>query len=475
MKDWETPVEVKCADCGTMFTITRSWYNVKMRTPGSVFRCKQCISKHRTELMIARNAAMTPEEKKKMYDSVSAKKKEYWDNLDPNKKSEYLEKLNNAAAEWRENETDEERERISKIHAEANHNRWVGISDERRKELINNAKKAWERKTDEEKIAWGKVSKDRWDRYSKIIIVNEDKNDEVPLTKKDVIIRDIISKARSKNGLTDTFEKRFIDAGLDSCYTLCREYPLTNNGVTHCWDYAIRDKNSRLICLVDLDGTYYHGDKYDYDGIHSKIEYDLQRRYAIPDNTLYCIIREADFDPDFIWLKRILPLSWDEYVDLETKYLSAMPCPKPRYGDTTLIKSFEMLKKIQSYDDRFSPRQGDRIVHHFYPGLWDEKIWTPDNIRNMLNNHEIYYTHLNPNKILMTLTPEFYSPAETKLAIMESGVKEVYDPDCNPCALLAATSLGLPYITIHIPTEMQNMIDFLTKYGVKCDIRVEEG
>ena len=292
---------------------------------------------------------------------------------------------------------------------------------------------------------------------------------------KEKMIKKIMLSTNGKNNLHKKFEEylcKYIP-----CYKYESEYPTTNNGVTHCWDYAIF-RDNKLCILIDLDGAYFHADICDYDGIHSRIEYDNSRFLSVPSKIKHLIIRELNFDEDFSWLLKIINLSYEEFINLETKYLVSMPCPYPEYTSSELLKSFDQLQRMNC-DDKYhrslnvNTRIGDRLIHHFCHNLlWANIEWNKDYIRNALLNHEINYPHMNKNKILQTVPHlQIISPAKAKMIINRYGKSNryVYDDTNNPSIFLATVSLNKIYCYENdLSFYIKSLINFLNDNAIKC-------
>ncbi len=296
---------------------------------------------------------------------------------------------------------------------------------------------------------------------------------------KENLIKKIMISSNGKNKLHEKFED-YASKYLQG-YDCKNEYPITTNAVMHCWDYAIF-RDNQLQILVDLDGAYFHADECDYDGLHSKLEYDEKRFLSIPNNVKHTIIRELNFDEDFSWLLKIIDLSYEEFINIETHYLSSIPCPYPHYTDAELLKSYNDLVKMNC-DDKYhislnlNTRVGDRIIHHFcYDMIWGNIKWNEDYIRNGLLNHEINYPHMNKNKILQAVPHmNLISPGKVKMIISKYGkdCDYVYDDTDNPSILLAAISSNKTYCTKNnISDDMKSIINFLNNYGIKCKYEI---
>lgn len=175
-----------------------------------------------------------------------------------------MENLQKSSAEWRKNISEDEKKRISKLHSEYNNKIWKDIKSDPSKyeDYCNKLKAAWNNRSYESKKQHSDQIRNRWKNMD---------ND-----KKELLIRRLISASGGINKFHQLFEYRFNHSSLNETYRIRSEYYLSNNGINHYWDYAIFN-NSKLECVIDLDGAYFHADNCDYDGLHSKLEYDEKK------------------------------------------------------------------------------------------------------------------------------------------------------------------------------------------------------
>ena len=62
-----------------------------------------------------------------------------------------MNKINEGRDKWKENVTDEEKERISKMRSESNKRRWENMTNEERIYFIKKSHLAWNEKVDKKK------------------------------------------------------------------------------------------------------------------------------------------------------------------------------------------------------------------------------------------------------------------------------------------------------------------------------------
>jgi hypothetical protein len=172
-------------------------------------------------------------------------------------------------------------------------------------------------------------------------------------------------------------------------------------------------------------------------------------------------------------------MSFDEYVDVESRLLANMPFPIPVYTDIELLNSWDHLSREDlstryPYDEN---RFGDRIIQHFSHSLYDEKIWTEEWIHNAVENHIIYHHHMHHNKILQPIIPNYISAYEVRHIIRQNGYTHIFDPYSNMAIMLGAISAGISYSTLPVDeqhyVELISVLEFLSKYEVWFDVRFE--
>ena len=316
-------------------------------------------------------------------------------------------------------------------------------------------------------------------------------------------VRKTIMLSKGKNVMHKKFEKSFYESHLSTSFYCISEFPTSNNEVTHCWDYGIFDENGELVAVVDLDGAYYHADDCDYDGLHSKEEYDESRSQSVPDGIHHFIIQELRFKEGFERMLRTIMVDYDQYVENTFKELRSQPFPYPRYTDVELMKSWDKLQRMDPTDKyhqdiSLNTRQGDRIIQHFQHSIWHDHVngelapydaWQDDDLlRDVIRNRIIYQTHLNQNKILQGFNIAKKAP---KVSVFSAGRAKmiiarylqefdvIFDPFSGYSGrMLGTIACGKRYIGQDLSErhvrESNEIISFLRKYAVSFDAEVSQ-
>ena len=405
---------------------------------------------------------------------------------------------------WWNSLSDEAKYDHNKKLNEDRDNWWANITSEDKEKqlapLMDGLNKFWNSMTPEEKAAFIKPKVEKL-RESRDLWWNNLTSEE-----KAAIMRKTIISGNGNNNFHKRFETRFNESHLSNKYYIKPEVVLHNENVMHSWDYGVYNKsNDKLEMVIDLDGSYYHADNCDYDGMHSKEEYDECRSLSISsdNNTKHFIIQEGNFNKCFELMIKELMLNYDEYVQYIFKTCRAMPFPYPKYNDSELVKSYSDLCKMNCNDKyhqdiTLNTRLGDRLINHFHHSIYHaytkgnispyEAWYNNDMLKKVIENRIIYQTYLNPNKILQGFN---ISKVATKVSVFSAGRARLlinkylseYDTIFDPFSgfsgrMLGTISLGKKYIgqdisEIHV-NESNGIINFLRKYGFNVDATINQ-
>ena len=552
-----TFIDLECTKCNSKYQITLDKYKRRSRnnTPNL---CTNCMKEYIREKQKNYFSSLSEEEKKifidkrnwynrasdekkiehaqKTKDQLSKRTKEEWDSINK-KNSEGLKK------HWKSITSDDKYKRVQSM-IEANKKRWENMTDEERSKkakqrlaemdpemlnayisvLSNRMKKYNQSLSIEEKqnraahmnqVNKNKSAEERAEIYRKShewyhdlnnqgkIKYAEDKanwynnldnDDKIFHSKKSLSIGNISSLHRK-------FESYFTNSHLINDFYFKGEISLMSEFV-HKWDYGIYNKsNNELMMVVDIDGKKYHADSEDYNGMHSKEEYDERRSLTIPDGVKHFIIQEANFNKCFEFMVKTLMMNYDEYVEYMFKSFRSMPFPYPSYSDKELIESYNKLCDMKCNDKyhkniSLNTRVGDRLIQHFHLSIYTahrkgaispyEAWYNDDLLKECIQNRIIYQNYLNPNKILQGFN---ISKIATKVSVFSAGRAKLiinkYLSDCNEIfdpfsgfsgRMLGTVSLGKRYIgqdisMIHV-NESNRMIKFLKDFYYEFNIKI---
>lgn len=495
LKDKER-VPVRCDTCGLEFTV--SYAQIKKRGPDYKWHCRRCTMNNMSDEDKARRSDKikdalgnkTAEEKA----SMTAKRMETIST--PEFKKMLREKIQQC---W-ENKSEEELKRISNRASENTQRIWNTMNSEekeRRVSLWNNGAKEWrESLTDEEKEIlrqqnsqrlkeyWAKVSEEKRIKHGQ---KSRDWYNTLTPEEKKLYIHKRISPSANHNKLSEKFESylHYYHIKFEA------EYEISCNGNKHIWDYLLYSDNKPNI-LVDLDGVFYHADNCDYDGVHSREDYDMIRGLTVPDGIKWAFIQEKDFDNGFEYIIDIMNLSYDEFIQKRFNEYRTIPFPSPNYTNLDLLRSYNQLIALNPNDPYYRcmnvyTRIGNMIVSHFHQSLFTPllKYWNDDTaLKDLISKHILIHSYLNKNKILqgfklIDTSLSFISPGLAKMIINKylNEFDEIFNP-CNHYSeiLLAAVSMNKRYVGIETDevrrNEIGKMIEFLNKYGIKFNVSI---
>ena len=466
--------------------------------------------------------SMSNEEKYQRLNSLFKGSNDYWSSISPEEKEFHIKRMQDGRDKYLMNLSPEERSKLAKNASNAALEKWNSLIIKEREKIINKraeksliywkdeenrkrqsqlASERWNNKSLEEQYETIKSLNDGWLDWYSSLSQNErdDRMDSLNNKAKDFwenisnderesVIRRIMLSSSSKNNLHQYFESRFNELN----YDLIPEYPTTNHEVTHSWDYAVF-KDNELYMLVDLDGAYFHADDRDYDGMHSKLEYDEKRGLSIPNHVKWCIIYEKEFDKSFAYIRSTVELSYDEFINKRFKEYRSIPFPYPEYTNTELLRSYRDLCKLNC-DDKYhkslnvNTRLGDRLIQHFHRSLYNDiiEVWNDDeSLHNMIENGYLYHSYINKNKILQGFN--IYEPCKCTQYISAGKAKMIihrylneYDEIFDPCynyggIMLACIVMNKRYDTGNINNvqhyECDIMLSFLKDNGIETDVR----
>ena len=444
--------------------------------------------------------SMTPEEKheqatrwcrdksddelREILKQYSARMSEYNDSLSIEEKQSRAENMQR----WRTNLSPDEK----KAFYMKTHQWYYDLPDDEKERISNERRRQWEELSDEEKEKRREQPRIWWDGLSdeeRTTIIHHRKQqwENMDIESKKAQVRKALRSSHGINRLHKRFEKAF-GSYLGTYFFYISEYPTSYCGVMHCWDYAIFDENGKLQMLVDLDGAYFHADMCDYDGFHSREEYDEKRGLSIPDGVKWCIINELNFNKCFSYTEKCLVISYDEFIEQRFREYRLQPFPEPEYTDVELLKSYNLLQYMKT-DDKYhqnmnlNTRNGDRIIQHFHHSLYDAQceVWKDDKIlRKLINERAMYQCYLNRNKILQGLnvsqivpSVRYMSAGKAKMIVSRylSDYDTIFDPNMGwGGRMLGVMSLGKHYVGLDDNevrvNETMRMLEFLREHGI---------
>lgn len=442
-----------------------------------------------TKLMRNRYQNMSSEQKVE----VNKKKGSHYNNMSDEEKNKYNEILRQRSQTFWDNMTNEQRKEFSQY-------RWNLKSDEEKESIIRRFNQAGINRMKE-------LSKEEIDKQIKAMnkarLIKLEENAEfrekqINLLRKhnkeyiSNLDRDSRIRVLKDNKFNKKFEDRFRNSIMYKEFYFVKELMIEIDGSLKFWDYAIYNRmNDKLVMVIDLDGSFYHGDNSDYNGLHSREDRDEKRGYFVPEGVKVQIITEENFGTEFREMMNILIVGYDEYVNNIFKSLRSIEFPYPKYHHNELISSFNQLFRLDPCNRYLSlstrNREGDRIINNFHHSIYHAHVrnkvspynaWNNDELlRKCIINRTIYRSILDPNKILQgfnvsKIAPKVsvFSAGRAKLLIYKylNKFNEIFDPFSGFSGrMLGTMSMNKHYIgqdisPIHI-SESKNIVDFIER------------
>lgn len=292
-----------------------------------------------------------------------------------------------------------------------------------------------------------------------------------------------------KKAQQSSLERRFKEFLVNKHIQFEEQYTISKTNISHHYDFAVF-KDNVLKVLVDCDGRYYHGYSSDFTGKFVSDACDEVRLALIPENVIFVKIIEGEEDLGYAeFLKAYDNIDYNKFISDVFNWCRQLKFPYPKYSDKILTSSWNSLKS--GYWKSMQSRQGEKLVLHFYPSIWDAnvsgklspiKAWNNDEVLiKTIKNRVIYKDFVDPSRVLAGLSVtkiaprvSVFSPMLAKYLIEKylNGYNEIFDP-CSGYGgrLLGAAALGKRYIGQDINKttveETINLINFLNLSSIE--------
>ncbi len=176
------------------------------------------------------------------------------------------------------------------------------------------------------------------------------------------------------SGKQSKLEKKLVEVLTNNNIKFKQQFIIKNEYGTKPFDFAIFDNNDILICLVECDGTFYHGYLSDQDGRFVGYDKDITRTLFIPENVKFIAIIETDFENGVKELFNALDFDYDAYIQNIFNWCRSIDFPYPKYNEKILLKSYTNLCEYKTFKPK--SRVGDKIVRHFHPSIYHARVST---------------------------------------------------------------------------------------------------
>lgn len=410
---------------------------------------------------------MTPEEKAAHNEVLRKRSQNFWDGMTAEEKAEFgkyreskwteeqkaerLQRWQEGSQRWREEHPDEQkaistmghavymekfnsdpefRERQIALLRKHNEEFFNAMSREEREEWYHkNAMARYEAKTPEEKRRLGEQLREAYEKYMASLTPEER------------------GEMQHSNKLNEKFETRFTESVLSNNFSFEKEYLVRVGDQMKYWDYAIYDSSGTLVMVVDLDGCYFHADKCDYNGLHSKEDRDERRGYFVPEGVKVLVIPERELTKGIETMIKMLLENYDEYIQSIFDEMRSIKFPYPTYDVVRLANSMRSLINLEERDLSLRGREGDALIFQYHRSIWHARAygdpspyeaWHNDELlMKCIKNRVIFQSTLNRNKILQgfnvsKIAPRVsvFSAARAKQIIMKylPNYGTIFDP-----------------------------------------------
>lgn len=532
-------VNYKCSVCGKDVSVSYATH-WKWEKDGRPELCLDCSKEYARKKFAETIQNRSPEERERARKHNSDAQKKYWKNLSKQdadkKRSKFIdardkfisslseedlqslkERRKKGLFKWMNSLTDEKLEEIQE-QSKKNVIKAILYNRTHREEFAKRAKDKWNHMTEYErqnKLEGLRRGNKKW--RDNMTACEARKTIEQLLKKRKEWFLSLSEEERNAyfksqtviaskfNKLHQRFESYFHESYINNTFSYESEYVVSNNNVTHSWDYGIFDENGDLQMVVDLDGKFFHADECDYNGIHSREENDERRFLSIPDGVKYHIIYEYEFTKSFEEMIKKLMVNYDQFVEEQFHYCRLLPdLPYMTYNDIALTKSYDQLCRLKT-DDKYhqsislNNREGDKLINHFHHSIYSAKrkdskkspyeAWYDDDLlRKIIKNRIIYINKINPNKILqgfniakVAMKVSVFSAGRAKLIISRylDQFNIIFDPFSGFSGrMLGTIASGKKYIgqdisEIHLH-ESSQIIEFLKQHGYSPEVELHQ-
>lgn len=188
-----------------------------------------------------------------------------------------------------------------------------------------------------------------------------------------------------------------------------QEYCIQSDAYIHSYDFYLPDYK----ILIDCDGEYWHSYISDPDGNRVRDDYDDVRLYLVPNDHVFYLIVESDFERGIKGLQSIL-LEMDRNIfDYESTMFSwcrELGFPYYNYTKSRMIKDFNSLYSRQFIDYNPNCKLGLSIINNFHRSIYHcrcgkdlspYEAWNDDDLlKKVIANRFIYQNDVEPAKVM---------------------------------------------------------------------------
>lgn len=187
------------------------------------------------------------------------------------------------------------------------------------------------------------------------------------------------------------------------------EYVIKNGDHIHSFDVFL----PKYKILVDCDGSFWHSYDSDPDGMMSRDDYDDVRLSLVPEEFIYIVIVESDFERGLNYLLKVIRSIDDGIFNYNSELFNwcrNIGFPYPNYSESRMITDWNKLYNYNT--SKYNPycKFGMSVVSNFHCSIYDCKVenhvspkeaWNDDNmLKQCIANRLIYQNDVDPSKVL---------------------------------------------------------------------------
>lgn len=253
---------------------------------------------------------------------------------------------------------------------------------------------------------------------------------------------------------------------------------LTNYSIEYQPEYVIKNANHvhsfdlflpKYRILVDCDGRFWHSYDSDPDGVMSRDDYDDVRLSLVPQDFIYTVIVESEFERGLNNLLKVIHSIDDGIFNYDSELFNwcrSIGFPYPNYSEARMKSDWNKLCNYNT--SKYNPycKFGMSIISNFHRSIYDCRVenklspnaaWNDDNmLKQCITNRLIYQNDVDPSKVLAGFNISKIAPrvsvfnpvtARYLLTKYASRYHSVVDPFSGFSGrLLGAVSLNKQYI-----------------------------
>lgn len=277
---------------------------------------------------------------------------------------------------------------------------------------------------------------------------------------KDVLKRAARNKQRKSSleirlhNMLDTYNIEYID-----------EYVLSEGRLVHSYDVYI----PKYKLLIDCDGEYWHSYLSDPDGDRVRDDLDNVRVALTPEDHMFYLIVESDFERGLNGLRRILEKLDNDLFDYDSdifKWCRSVGFPYYNYSEDRLRNEWARLRSHDFFEYSENRMFGISIINQFHRSIYDAHVfgsvspkeaWDDDGLlKQTIANRLIYKNTVDPSKVLQGFN---ISKIAAKVSVFNPTLAgyicnrylKDFDLICDPFSgfsgrLLGVTATGKKYV-----------------------------